>query len=152
VRPSDRSLVKIIAEDLSEPDAFQLEMLLIQLYGRIDLGTGCLRNQTDGGEGTSGTKQSSETKLKHSVALRKTWGDPVWKANFLKKMKGKRHTEQGDWHHSTESRQKIKDGNLGKKHKQHMWSTPEKSLGCFVKGNAPWNKGIHTGLSPPKDE
>ena len=34
----------------SEADAFETEIALIWYYGRKDLGTGCLRNLTDGGE------------------------------------------------------------------------------------------------------
>jgi hypothetical protein len=38
----------------SEQDAFDTEIALIWYYGRKDKGTGCLRNFTDGGEGSSG--------------------------------------------------------------------------------------------------
>jgi hypothetical protein len=76
----------IIIQDFeSEEDAFFAEKFLISFYGRIDLGTGCLRNVTDGGEGTAGAilspehrtklgeaqighKVSPETKMKMSVA------------------------------------------------------------------------------------
>lgn len=34
----------------SEADAFETEVTLVWYYGRKDLGTGCLRNLTDGGE------------------------------------------------------------------------------------------------------
>lgn len=44
--------VEIVARDLSWELACELEQLMIQEYGRIDLGTGCLVNMTDGGEGT----------------------------------------------------------------------------------------------------
>ena len=68
--PRDR--IKIISDSMNEADAFQLEMLLIHLYGRIDLGTGCLRNRTDGGDGATGGKgalgqtRSVETRRKVS--------------------------------------------------------------------------------------
>jgi hypothetical protein len=48
----------------SEADAFEAEKFLISFYGRIDLGTGCLRNLTDGGEGMSGFQPSEDTKNK----------------------------------------------------------------------------------------
>lgn len=38
-----------LSENLSEQAAFDLETILIKEYGRIDLGTGCLRNMSDGG-------------------------------------------------------------------------------------------------------
>ena len=50
--PKNKSLVKIMAHRLTEHEAFLLETKLISQYGRIDLGTGILRNKSDGGEGT----------------------------------------------------------------------------------------------------
>ena len=53
-------------ENLSEDEAFDLEIKLIAEYGRKDLGTGCLLNFTDGGEGLS--NPSKETREKISQA------------------------------------------------------------------------------------
>ena len=48
--PSDTS--RILVQDFtSEADAFKAEIFLIDYYGRKDLGTGCLRNRTEGGVG-----------------------------------------------------------------------------------------------------
>ena len=54
----------MIAENLPEQDAFDLEIELIAKHGRRDLGTGILRNQTDGGDGASGNIHSEESKQK----------------------------------------------------------------------------------------
>lgn len=54
----------IVQEWPDEALAFEGEKMLIAYYGRIDLGTGCLRNMTDGGEGMSGWIPSEETRRK----------------------------------------------------------------------------------------
>jgi hypothetical protein len=57
----------IIRENIIEEEAFELEILLIKIIGRKDLGTGPLYNLTDGGDGTSGivrTKEHTEKIIK----------------------------------------------------------------------------------------
>lgn len=61
--PKDRSFI-LVQEFPDEATAFAAEKFLISYYGRIDLGTGCLRNRTDGGEGQSGRIVSQETRSK----------------------------------------------------------------------------------------
>jgi hypothetical protein len=60
-KPTDSNLIQIIQDNLNEDDAFRLECELIKKYGRKDLGTGILRNLTDGGEGVSGRIVKQET-------------------------------------------------------------------------------------------
>jgi hypothetical protein len=52
--PRNRSRILILHEGLSEGVSFEYEKKLILFYGRKDLGTGLLRNKTNGGEGVSG--------------------------------------------------------------------------------------------------
>jgi hypothetical protein len=56
--PKESSDIVVVSSKMNESDAFQLEMLLIYLHGRVDIGTGSLRNFTDGGSGMSGYIQS----------------------------------------------------------------------------------------------
>jgi hypothetical protein len=58
VPPIDR--IQFIQENMSEEDAFKLEIQLIAFYGRKEIGTGILRNRTNGGDGVSGLKQTPE--------------------------------------------------------------------------------------------
>jgi hypothetical protein len=66
--PTDLSRIQIIKENMEERDALDFEIELISKYGRKDLGTGILRNRTNGGDGTSGHINSPETKLRKSLS------------------------------------------------------------------------------------
>lgn len=63
--------VEIIQRNLSQEDAFELEIFLISLYGRRDNKTGILCNLTDGGDGRSNINVSLSTRKKLSVAALK---------------------------------------------------------------------------------
>lgn len=63
--PKDLSHI-LIFRRASEAEAWQTEKELIRNWGRKDLGTGCLRNFTDGGEGQSGLRHTSVARKKMS--------------------------------------------------------------------------------------
>jgi hypothetical protein len=60
----------IVQHWASEQEAFAMEQFWIALYGRKDLGTGILRNRTDGGDGPSGAKRSASTIAKLAKRMR----------------------------------------------------------------------------------
>ena len=62
--PPSKERRVFLKENLSEDEAFKHEIEMIKFYGRKDLGTGILHNQTDGGDGggpMKGHKHSSAT-------------------------------------------------------------------------------------------
>ena len=68
-RPVEAERIVIYPAE-SEADAFETEVALIWYYGRKDLGTGCLRNLTDGGENPPKRygKRSEETRKRISLS------------------------------------------------------------------------------------
>lgn len=128
--PRDKSYVVFVEEGLTEPEAFSLEIYCIQMYGRIDLGTGILRNRTDGGEGTSGVVVSDETRRKMSDMRRGEkhylWGkrgelSPLWGKPRSEETKRKMsEARQGEKHplwgkkHSEETKRKMSETRTGK--------------------------------------
>ncbi len=111
--PKDRNFV-LIEYHGSEKDAFDAEVFLIDFYGRINLGTGCLENKTDGGEGIhipggywKGKKLSEEHKEKDRQSLLGA------KNHFF----GRKHT--------AETKAKIGLANSGKRGPSGYKHTPE---------------------------
>lgn len=66
-RPEDSNRI-LLQEFPDEGTAFAAEIFLILCYGRIDKGTGCLRNLTDGGEGAAhGVSKEQRQKLRERM-------------------------------------------------------------------------------------
>ena len=78
-------VIDVIHENINKEEAIKIEIELISKYGRIDKGTGCLTNLTDGGEGISaGHKHNDSFKEK---ARQRQLGIAPWN-------KGKKHTKE----------------------------------------------------------
>jgi hypothetical protein len=62
IPPKDKSRIIFLKQNLTEAEAFKHEIYMIAVLGRKDLGTGILRNMSDGGEGPSGAVRSEKFK------------------------------------------------------------------------------------------
>ena len=121
VVPKDLNRIVILESNLTELGALAIERRLIRWYGRQDLGTGILRNRTDGGDGATGSIPWNKGKTIGSY-LSEAGRKKVSKAN-----KGipKNHGA------------KVSAASKGKpKSEEH-----KKKISETLKGNVPWNKG-----------
>jgi hypothetical protein len=122
--PSDRSYIVFVQEGLTEAEALALEIFCIKLYGRVDNGSGILRNLTDGGEGVSGYRFSEEGRqrlslahvgIRHSEETRRKMSNSrkgqlnhnYGRKDMISNFKGKKHTE--------DARRKISLAKTGQK-------------------------------------
>jgi hypothetical protein len=61
--PANKKFMRVMRVCQSWIEAARWEQFYIKHYGRIDLGNGCLRNKTDGGEGCPNPSQEVRDKL-----------------------------------------------------------------------------------------
>lgn len=92
--PINHNLIEIIP-NLSEEEALNLEIELIKKYGRIDSGTGCLYNKTDGGENPpSNNWDKPEYREKMTQRLKGMWQNPEFRSKRLKQLQSEEFREQ----------------------------------------------------------
>lgn len=112
--------VEILFDDLTWEEACKKEKEFITLYGRKDLGKGCLANMTDGGEGNQNFSQEIRNRIS--------------KAN-----KGNQYGK--GWKPTIEQVEKMKNALKGK---------PNNSSTKFKKGHIAWNKNTNGLSKPNK--
>jgi hypothetical protein len=88
--PKDTSRIVFLETQLSNIGALALERRYIRWYGRKDLGTGILRNLTDGGEGAPGAIQSTEDRQKKSISAQRRWANNPMPEETRQKIRKKR--------------------------------------------------------------
>ena len=107
--PKDRSRIVMIRENLIETEALELEISEIAKHGRIDLGTGILRNLTNGGEGASGYVATAEARARHSAARKKRWEDPEARAKQSAAQKKAKSTPEARARNSAAGKKRWED-------------------------------------------
>ena len=120
----------IIFNNLTEQEAFELEIEAIAAYGRINNETGCLANLTNGGDGFSGGIISEETRQNISNAQKGRKHTIESRKKMSLALRGRRFSE--------EHKNKIREANTNRvfteEHRQN--------LSKAFKGLIPWNKGL----------
>lgn len=129
--------VKILYNNLNEEAAVNTEIQMIKEHGRRDVGTGCLVNLTDGGDGrrniivsqetrqkvsksNTGKTRSDECKAKISESNRRRTVSDETKRKISESLRGKTA--------STETKEKMSKARIGKKHTtaHPLWSETRK--------------------------
>jgi len=138
-KPTDRSRIIFVESNLSEIGALAIERQLIAWYGRKDLGTGILRNQTDGGDGVSGYKFTDQDKMKISTAL-----TGKKRKEFTKETIERMEKAQKGRVVSLEAREKIRAKAIGRKQSQEtVMRRVEKTKGKKRSPEFCLQNGIH---------
>ena len=154
--PSDRSRI-LIQYFVSEADAFTAEVFLIEFYGRKDLGTGCLRNLTNGGEKppitrhNKGKSPSKETRQKISESQKTKANYLEWVEKLSLAKKGKPSPNKGKhWKHkkphSLAHRQQISLRQIGRK----LSIETRAKMSAKKRNRHPWNYGLRNGQPTDK--
>ena len=121
VPPANRVIFPVT--QTTEEWAHFMEMELIDLYGRLNDGTGILENLSDGGEGQSGLIHSEESKQKISLSKKGRQHSNSSKQKMSNAKRGKTLSEEHKQKiklsllgklKSEETKQKLSDANKGK--------------------------------------
>jgi hypothetical protein len=141
--PKNKSQIHILKNNLTEEEAYELEKLYILMFGRKDLGTGILRNLSDGGEGPTGYKPTPEQRKKIALS-RMGEKHPLYgispseetREKQKKSLKGKYTKEKNSMYgktHTKGSRDKISQRHKGvPKSEQHRKKISEGNKGRIV--------------------
>jgi hypothetical protein len=130
--PPSKDRIIILKKNLTENDANKHEKYMIAIFGRKDLGTGILRNLTDGGEGTSNVEMTEE------------------RLDKLRKPKSEEHKEKLRKPKSEEYKKKMSDIRKGTK----LSEEHKEKISQQVKGRFWWNNGVnnkHTKECPGEE-
>ena len=141
VVPKNRDRIIFLKKNITEDEAYKHETYMISVFGRIDNGTGILRNKSDGGEGKSGYVHTEEAKNKISKAVRGK-NHPLYGKSVSDETKKKMSNSLRGRIMSDESREKMSKSHIGRpgtygfKGKSHTEETIQN-----MKNRKWWNNG-----------
>lgn len=127
--PPSKERIVIMESGLTELGAFALERRLIRWYGRKDIGTGILRNRTDGGEGIAGWWKGRERPEKRGKQSPEFIEKRVAPTRGLKRSAESRKrisAARKGMKFSDKHRDNIRLARLGKTTKPHSEATKQK--------------------------
>ena len=128
--PKDKTRIIFLKQNLTEEEAFKHEIYMIAVFGRKDLGTGILRNKTDGGDGVSGyifTETQRQAVIK-SNKKRKGWKlTEEVKRELSERAKGRKLTEEAKQKLSEKAKLRV-----GWKHTQEAKIKMSKSQSKYI--------------------
>ena len=107
--PKDRDRIIFLKQNLCEEEALRHETYLIAVLGRKDLGTGILRNLTDGGEGVSGVVWTEERRRSFSEYKKKN--PSIMSDEYIERLR----IRMKNFSHTDEAKNKISKANGGRK-------------------------------------
>ncbi len=108
--PNDANKIIFLKKNLTEEQAFKHEIYMIAVLGRKDLGTGILRNMSNGGEGSSGFIMSKEARQKLSISHKGKKKSIETRMKMSSASKGRNLGRK----HSEEEKKKMKGKNTEK--------------------------------------
>jgi hypothetical protein len=129
--PKELDRIQFLYTDLTEQEAIKLEIELIALYGRKDLGTGILLNRTNGGDGLR--NPGPETRKIMSENNKSGITGMLGKTHSTETKEKMRQSALGR-KKSLEHRQKISESKKGKKFDPEVVARRNKAVSAAKKG------------------